>query len=187
MIELVVVLAIFGFTLAAVLPEVGAWMRSLSVRNSGEAIRSGVERARMEALRRNANVTFWLVSDSSKTLSSSCALSTSGPSWVVSGADPSGKCDVAPSATVDPRLVDRWSAADGGINVQVAGANGAGVAANSVTFNSVGQVLSSGSQLARVEISHSVPGVRGLRVQIDPGGSTRLCDPNVPAGDPRKC
>lgn len=186
-IELVVVMAILAFTVAAMAPEVGSWMRNLSTRNAGESLRSGLERARMEALRRNTNVSFWLVNDSAKTLSSACILSSNGPSWVVSVSSPSGKCDATPSTTADPMLIDRWSAAEGAIGVQVAGQDLNAAATSSVTFNSLGQVLGTGSQLARIDVSHSTPGVRVLRLQIEAGGSIRLCDPNVDVTDPRKC
>jgi type IV fimbrial biogenesis protein FimT len=71
--------------------------------------------------------------------------------------------------------------------VQVAGIDSAGSATSSVTFNSLGQVLSSGSQLAQIDLSHTVTGTRALRVRIEAGGSVRMCDPNVDADDPRKC
>lgn len=187
LVELIVALTILGLALAALLPEVGSWMRGLAVRNAGESMRSGIERARMEALRRNTLVSFWLINDSSKSLSNGCEVSVSGSSWVVSGADPGGKCGADPSKIDDPRLVDKWSSAEGARGVLVQGLNGAGGATSSVTFNSLGQVLSSGSQLARIDIAHGTAGTRSLRVQIDTGGSVRLCDPNVGNNDPRKC
>lgn len=188
LIELVVVLAIMGFALAAMLPEVGTWMRGLAVRNAAEAMRAGIERARMEALRRNTSMSFWLVSDAEgKSLSNSCTLASTGPSWVVSGLSPEGKCASAPSASDDPMLVESWSAAEGAKGVQVTGQSGAGISTSSVTFNSLGQVLGTGSQLAQIDVSHVVPGTRALRIRIEAGGSVRMCDPNVDADDPRKC
>jgi type IV fimbrial biogenesis protein FimT len=180
LIELVVALAILGIALAAMLPEAGAWMRGLAVRNAAESMRAGLERARMEALRRNTSVSFWLVSDA-------CALSTTGPSWAVSVLDPSDHCSATPSTSDSPMLVEYWSASDGAKGVQVAGIDSAGSATSSVTFNSLGQVLSSGSQLAQIDLSHTVTGTRALRVRIEAGGSVRMCDPNVDADDPRKC
>lgn len=185
--ELVVVLAILGLTMAAIAPEVTTWMRNLGVRNTGEAMRAGLERARMEALRRNTNVTFWLVADSNKALSNGCVRSVTGPSWVVSVADPSGKCGVAPSTTEDPMLIDSWSAAEGGRGVQVEALDANSGAQGSVTFNSLGQVQATGNPIARIAISNATPGTRSLRVQVDMGGSIRLCDPNVDAADPRRC
>lgn len=186
LIELVVALVILGFALGAAVPSIAEWMRNLSVRNAGESIRSGLERARLEALRRNTPVTFWLVSDSAKVLSSGCAVSSSGPSWVVSINDPSGQCEAQPSSTEAPLLVDKWSAADGASNVQVEGLDGNGAAAPSATFNSLGQLVGAG-QIERVNVSHTAAGARNLRVVVQPGGVVRLCDPNVAADDPRRC
>lgn len=189
LIELLVAMVILGFALAFVLPEVGLWLRGLEVRNAAESVRTGIERARMEALRRNTTMTFWLVSDTNKVLTNSCALSNSGPSWVVSGASPAGKCGATPSQTDDPMLVDGWSSSDGSRGVQMSGLDGTGAGAASVTFNSLGQVLATGAQLMRVDISSTsgASGVRSLRVQIDAGGSPRMCDPSVSGTDPRKC
>lgn len=187
LIELIVGITILGIAMAAMLPEVGAWLRNLAVRNAGESMRAGVERARLEALRRNAPVTFWLVSDSAKVLSNGCSLSTSGPSWVISVSDPGGKCGAEPSMTDDPLLVDKWSAADGANGVQIQGFDAGGGAVSSVTFNSLGQVQGAGAQLERVEVSHSTAGTRNLRVLVQTGGSVRMCDPNVAADDPRRC
>lgn len=187
LIELLVALTILGVALAAVLPSVSDWLRGLAVRNAGESVRAGVEKARMEALRRNSPMAFWLVNDTSKTLSNGCVSSSSGPSWVVSVNSPEGKCDASPSTTDDPLLADKWSAADGSTGVVVQGVDANGTATDSVTFTSLGQVLAAGSQLARIDITHSTPGVRALRVLVLPGGSVRMCDPNVAADDPRKC
>lgn len=186
LIELVVAVAILAIAMGAAMPSISEWLRNLAVRNAGESIRAGVERARLEALRRNTPMTFWLVVDSAKLLSSACALSDTGPSWVVSGNDPGGRCDAAPSTTDEPRLVDKWSAADGAAGVQVQGVDGGGASVSSATFNSLGQLVGAG-QIERIDITHSTPGTRALRVLVPPGGSVRLCDPNVAADDPRRC
>ncbi len=187
LVELMVALTILGLALAAALPEAANWMRGMAVRNAAESVRAGLEKARLEALRRNTTIGFWLVSDSSASLTNGCSLSAAGPSWVVSAASPDGKCAAEPSRTADPQLVDKWSAAEGSRGVELAGVDGQGGAVASATFDSLGQVLRTGSQLARIDVSHSTAGVRPLRVVIQQGGSVRLCDPNVAADDPRRC
>ncbi|MDC6166067.1 GspH/FimT family pseudopilin [Paucibacter sp. XJ19-41] len=187
LIELVVVLTLIGLSMAVLVPEAGAWIRNLSVRNAGESVRAGIEKARLEALRRNAPMSFWLVSDTSKALSDGCSLSGTGPSWVVSGSSPAGKCGAAVSETVDPQLVDKWSAADGSSGVELKAVDEAGAAVSSVTFNSLGQAVAGGSQIVRIDVSHSTSGARALRVVIQAGGSVRLCDPAASGDDPRRC
>lgn len=182
-----VVVAILGFALVAVLPSIGDWMQNLAVRNAAESIKAGLERARQEALRRNVNMTFWLVSDTEKTLTNGCARSNAGPSYVVSTLDPAGKCGAAPSTTTEPRIAEKWSAAQGASNVVLSTQNAAGSAVDFVTFNSLGQP--GAGQLARIDFEHSSGAARKLRLQIDPGGSIRLCDPDtaLAASDPRRC
>lgn len=187
LIELLVALTILGFALVAVMPSVGEWMQNLAVRNAAESLKAGLERARQEALRRNVSMTFWLVSDSEKVLSSSCVRSQAGPSYVVSTMDPAGKCGEAPSATVEPRIVEKWSAMQGSPNVTLTTKTSGGAASDFVTFNSLGQP--GPDQLATIEVEHVAASARKLRLTIEPGGSIRVCDPDpaLVASDPRRC
>lgn len=187
LIELVVAIAILLMALAMLMPDLSSWIRGLAVRSSAESIRAGIEKARLEALRRNTPMGFWLVSDSGKSLTNSCVLSASGPSWVVSGKNPASKCGASPSQTDDPLLVEKWAGSEAPGSVQVRAIDANGNNASSVSFNSLGQLQSSGSPLVQVDISYSAAGVRSLRVLLQSGGSVRLCDPNVDSSDPRKC
>lgn len=191
LVEVAVVLVVLGLVLAAVSPSVMEWMQNLAVRNAGESIKAGMERARVEALRRNTRMGFWLVDDAeSKTLTDSCRLSTSGPSWVVSGADPAGLCASAPSMTQLPRLVESWAASDGARQVRVRGQDADGNPSSGVEFSSLGQAFSADGQLARVNLNHqSDPenAVPRLQVLIEAGGGVRMCDPSAGLTDPRRC
>lgn len=187
LIELLITVTILATALAVLMPSVTTWVRNLAVRSSAESIRAGIEKARLEALRRNVPMGFWLVSDTSRTLSAACTLSSSGPSWVVSGVNPAGKCQASPSQTDDPLLVEKWSGAEVPGSVQVAAVDANGAAATSVSFNSLGQAQTTGTPIVRIDITSSTAGVRGLRVMVQAGGSVRMCDPNVDSSDPRKC
>ncbi|MCV2350019.1 GspH/FimT family pseudopilin [Paucibacter sp. Y2R2-4] len=188
LIELLVALAMLGMVVFAVLPEVSNWMRNLAVRNVGESLKGGLERARLEALRRNGSVSFWLVSDASEIgLTNSCQISSEGSSWVVSGQDPSGKCASAASQDDGAVVIEKWASSDGGRAVLVEALDANGVGANRVTFTSLGQLSTANVSAARIVIKHSEGDARDLRIDINPGGSVRLCDPNVAANDPRRC
>lgn len=189
LVELMVALAIFVLTLVALLPDAIGWVQGIGVRNVAESIRSGIEKARLEALRRNADMSFWLVSSGEdKPLDNGCEISSAGVSWVISVADPSGNCLAAPSTTVQPLLVERWSGTEGGYKIRVSAEDGVGNAASSVTFNQLGQVRTTGSQVAIIDVTHSTAsGARRLRVQVLAGGAVRMCDRDVAAGDPRAC
>lgn len=186
-VELLIAVAILGFALAAAMPTILDWSRNLAIRNAGESLKGGVEKARQVALRRNADMSFWLVSDQAKVLSDACALSETGPSWVIAKLNPEGKCGATPSEVDDPRIVEKWSSAEGGTDVRLEAVDETGVAVNRLTFNSLGQVTMP-NQLTRIDITHTKGGdVRPLRLLISRGGSVRLCDPAVAAGDTRAC
>lgn len=188
LIELLIVIAILGFSAAMAVPGAVSWVRGLSVRNTAEGMRAGIEKTRLEALRANTSMTFWLMSSGAdQPLDNHCGRSSTGTSWVISVLNPAGSCLAAPSATAEPMLVERWSGREGGTSINLVGTSAAGAAADSVTFNSLGQVEPTGVQLAQIDITHQSGDGRRLRVQIDPGGSVRTCDRDVAAGDPRAC
>ena len=111
LIEVIVALVVLGVLLALGMPAVGDWMASLRLRNAAESMRDGLERARVESLKRNSSVTFWIVADAtSKAPGANCTQATNSPAWVVSVLNPAGKCDVNPSRTTDPQLVARSTA-----------------------------------------------------------------------------
>lgn len=185
LIELAVVVAILGFALVAVMPSISDWMQNLGVRNAAEAVKGGVERARQEALRRNADMTFWLVNDSEKSLTNACVLSNVGPSWVVSKLNPEGKCGAAPSNVDDPRIAEKWSARQGAASIAIEVIDGAGNSVNSITFNSLGRPEV--DRIVRLVIGNSAGTARSLELRVDQGGSIRLCDPQVSSTDTRAC
>lgn len=198
MVEMAVTLVVFGLLLAAAMPSFGSWMRNTRVRNTAESIQMGLQRARTEALRRNVNVTFWLVSGSDeRTVDNSCAQSSSSGSWIISLNDPSGKCATTPSPTVDPMVVESHALGDGGSGVTVAATSAANAAAQCVRFNGFGQVVPATvppddnchapNQIAQVNITHSSGGARNLRVVVSPNGGVRMCDIDVASPDPRAC
>lgn len=188
LVELMVAVAIFVLALTAMLPSVTEWVQGLAVRNVGESMRAGMERARMEALRRNTPVSFWLMtSGDNKALDNSCARSASGSSWVISVQAPDGACLAAPSLTAAPLLVERWSGTEAGRNVRVAAVDAGGNASSVLTFNTLGQIQGTGNPITQLDISHGTTGKRRMRIQVDAGGSVRLCDPDVGGTDPRRC
>ncbi|MFN4116269.1 MAG: GspH/FimT family pseudopilin [Inhella sp.] len=186
-VELMIAVAILGFALAVSMPLIVDWTRNLAIRNAAESLKGGIEKARQLALRRNTDMSFWLVIDDAKALSNACALSVSGPSWVIAKLNPEGQCGVSPSETDAPRIAEKWSAADGSKEVKLETADEVGTASSQLTFNSLGQVNMAG-QLARIDITHAKGGdIRPLRLLISRAGAVRLCDPAVAAGDTRAC
>jgi type IV fimbrial biogenesis protein FimT len=188
LVELVVTIAVLALILALAMPSIGTWMDNTRIRNTAESLQNGLLAARGEAIRRNQNISFFLVSSNdSGAIDNTCALSSESGSWVVSVSSPAGKCGSAPSTTVAPMIAETRAVSDGG--------SGAKVTANSdtVTFNSFGRVVGAAAGgINRIDINGPLDGVRyrNLRLTVTPAGAVRMCDPNVPTTattDPRVC
>lgn len=187
MLELAMALVVLGLLFAVGLPNAADWMRDLRLRGVAESLKTGLDKARMEALKGNRTMSFWLVTDpKSKVPAADCALSSSGLYWVVSVKDPSGACNAAPSTTDDPLLAFRAEAAMEQGLVSVAATDADSKAATQVTFNALGQVQGVG-MIRQLAISRADGKGRSLRILVEPGGSIRSCDPKVSASDPRAC
>lgn len=192
LIELMVAISVMALLLMAVSPSLRDWVVNLRIRNTASAVEQGLQLARQEAIRRNQSTGFYLVSSSaadSGALDNSCALSSTDGSWVVSMRSPAGKCATAPSATVDPMIVNSHPVGDGGQGVAVSATQAdKTTAATTVTFNGLGSVTNAGS-VARVNITAATNSsrYRSLCVEISGVGAPRVCDPALAASDPRAC
>ncbi|WP_460841995.1 GspH/FimT family pseudopilin [Noviherbaspirillum agri] len=190
LIEMMITVAIIAVLLGIGVPSFQSFIRNAEIRTSAESIQAGLNLARTEALRRNVPVSFWLVNG----LSSTCARSESGKSWVVSLDDPANACNAATSNTVAPRLIQSRLGTDGGTGVSVSAVNGnaPAAAASCVTFNGFGRVQATctgdDAPIARITLSAMTGSGRTLQIQIAPGGAVRTCDPSVTAAsNPAHC
>jgi len=195
MIELAVTMTILALLLVGAGPSVSTWMRNTQVRNTTSSMVAGLNRARNEAMRRNVPMRFSLVSlTDSAVMGSSCALSDTGVSWVVSVRNPASNCQYAPATVAadanDPMIVETNAGGVGGKNVVVAAkiADGS-AAANTVTFNSFGRVADA-APIGFINVNNSTAGndYRRLRIELGMGGTVRMCDLGIAAAtDPRFC
>lgn len=193
LIELMVVMAIMAVLLGLISPSLMDWMVNLRIRNATDALMSGLQQARQEAVRRNQSVGFWLVTNVSGDPSSvddSCTLSGASGSWVVSVRDPASHCGSTPSTTTAPMIVSVHPIGDGVRGVSVAAVQTDGsTAATHVQFNGVGSVTNAADYIARIDVSSSSNSsrYRSLRVEITGSGAFRMCDPAVASSDARAC
>ncbi len=188
LVELVVAIAILATLLTAVMPEVSAWIKGLRVGSAAESMRNGAELARMEALKRNSRVSFWIVADGAAKLpGNTCVLASNSAAWVVSALDPTGACAAEASLVSSPQLVQRSTASENAAGVTVAAASLSGGSANRVTFNGLGQVVVDASTISVIDVTATTGSARRLRVVVETGGAIRTCDRDVAAGDPRIC
>lgn len=189
LIELMIVVTLIALMMMLAAPSISVWLQNLKVRNVGESIVSGMQLARMEAIRRNTRVTFSMVS----TTDASCAMSATSPSWVVSkgGALPTGKCN-GTLADEGGDIIQKNSASTALQGVTITSTS----AANCLTYDGLGQIPTQGSiacatRITKIDISSPVADTVALRVEVSSGGQARLCYPDT-AGklsttDPRKC
>lgn len=190
LIELAVVVALVALLLMAVIPSASAWIRNTQIRNVATSLQTGLQRARAEAMRRNANVRFSLVRlSNAAVMDDSCVVSDDGSSWVVSLDNPNGKCSTALSDTTAPRILDKQAAGSGGQWIVVQGSDASGSDADTVVFNGFGRAIDA-TGLATLNIDNKVSDddYRPLRIVVGTGGTVRMCEPKVTASsDPRKC
>ena len=190
-IEVAVALTVLALLMAAVAPMAGSWAANMQIRSAAESLQAGLQRARMDAVRRNQTIRFSLVSLSNPSaMDNSCAASFSSASWVISINDPSGKCGNNLSDTADPMLVETFAAGPSAQRLTVAALQSDGAsAATSVTFDGFGRVVG-GDPIARIDIDNLTSGndFRRVRIVVATGGGIRMCDPQVvDAADPRRC
>jgi type IV fimbrial biogenesis protein FimT len=181
LIELLITVTVLALVLMLGLPNMSAWLQNTQIRSSAEATVSGLQFARTEALRRNRQVRFSVVD----TLDASCNLIATGGDWVVSMADPTGKCDAAPSDTADPFILQKRSGQEGTQSVAIS------ASASSAVFNGLGSATAIQFTVTNPSggTCQSVGGtMRCLQVNVSASGSVRMCDPVVTdSTDPRKC
>ena len=191
LVELIVAIAVLALVLAVSMPSIGTWMDNTRIRNVADALQNGIQIAKAEAVRRNENVSFFLVSlDNPSLLSNDCALSSTSGSWVVSVEAPTSHCGDAPSTESSPKIVTGRAVGNGGSNVLVASVRSDDTtAATTITFNGFGR-LTNTDAIAKISVTGPTTGVeyRHLQIRVTPAGQVRMCDPRITTvTDPRKC
>lgn len=178
LVEMLIVIAIIAIATTLGLPSYRAWVHNTQIRNAGESIQNGMQRARSEAVARNTNVEFALLGVS--------------PTWVTSW-----EVRVVNTAEV----IESVSGTEGAKNVTGRGYSSTDPAvtaeATTITFSSLSTVVDNtdaSDTLRRVELDSTAleaADSRDLRVTIgsgDVGSNVRMCDPNLASGSsPRAC
>lgn len=203
LLELVVVIAILGVLMGLGVPLLSETMRNAKVRARAENVLWSLQQARVEALKRNSTVRHQFVD----TLDATCALSTTGPYWVVSVGSAIGACQTVP----DPAGTAVLSKSDP-VALGADGGSADGVVVTSGSslfcFSSLGQLTATACTSGAVtgaatntDVDITLPsagacrtstagtGVACMRVSVRGGGQIRMCDPVIdPNGtDSRRC
>lgn len=170
-----IAVVILGVVLALAMPNYRSWIQNTKIRNTTESMLNGLQVARLEAVKRNASVQFDL---------------RTGAAWsVCTRPTPAGNCpDPDDATTIQSRAVSEGSSGSVIVTPNDAAP---------YVFNSFGKMISpvpgvGNSTQLDVSVDTAVlqsADQRPLRVTIDVGGNTRMCDPypGLAATDPRKC
>ena len=160
-----------GFTLIEILVAmtIGILLLLMSdseIRNGAQSVAEGMRTAQAAAISHNLNAQFVLT----------------GTGWTAQMADP-------PNA-----VLQTASFLEGSKYAVFNAVDIANAAATTVTFNALGQVVPSATNIVKVDVTKpSVTGTHPLRVMVGDltAGTTfngvKLCDPAFPATDPKGC
>ena len=187
-------IAILAIVTALAFPSYKAWIQNTRIKTTTSTILNGIQIARAEAVRRNAQVQFMLGVNPDLTVG---CLGGGNSCWTVGCvnfvAEP-----VAPAVTPPgcPLNIQSRPASDptGTIIVTLADATGTLTPANNtVVFTNLGGLAAAPVPFAQANVTVSttllpVAQSTPLRVTLGTGGNARMCDPAIAAAaDPRKC
>lgn len=165
LIEAMIAITLFAVAIALAIPYVGEGVQNSKIRAASESILSGLQTARAEAVRRNADVQFEFSA-------------APGIDWILR---------LRQAGVVSQLQV---SSGEGSPTITAISNNRAATAA----FDGLGRLRTdfngrkSFSQLNIDTTALRPTDSRDLRILIDDGGEIRMCDPNIlAAGDPRRC
>jgi type IV fimbrial biogenesis protein FimT len=179
LIEMLISIVIVAVLIATGAPAFSSWLSNKQIRTATEGMLNGMQLARAEAVRRNTTVYFSLTSS----VTSSCALSTSGANWVVSMATPVSHCgdttETAPAQIIQLRSASETNKAVITSDRSQIFFDGLG-RANLALSLCVGLATDSGSCLG-------TGSEHRLRVMVTTKGQIRMCNPALDSTDPQGC
>jgi type IV fimbrial biogenesis protein FimT len=189
LIELMVTLVVLGIMMRAAIPMFATWIGNSKIRTAAESVYAGLQIAKQESVRRNARVLFQ-ATDANSTAWTICPVGVgtfvcdpSQPTIQVrDGGEESNTVRIGASADIAAINAGAFAAALSA---------GSGVPA-SVMFDSMGRTVITPGWINAVRFDFRDPNMsstneRRLVVVVSPAGSPRMCDPQVPVGNPRSC
>lgn len=192
LIELVIGIALFTTLLVIAVPSMMELIQNSRVRGSADGVAAALQLARSEAIRRNAEVRFALITNDPSEIASGGPAGCSGPDgnhwavWTESRAE---------DGTVTRELIDSRSAQEGagnGVRVACAEVAGGSGRRGEIVFDALG--VAKQSATVRFAVTTAAGEcrpdgtVRCLDVAVTAGGAIRVCDPTVRGDvDNRRC
>lgn len=186
LIELMVGLALLAMVMFVAIPSITTWMRGSQVRAGTESILGALQSARAEAVRRNANVELVLTSLEAGGTASDwrirCVAANASATCPGLGQGADG-----PGVTYIEQGLNTESSPHAVVSVTPA-------ATTSIAFNGTGRITPLPGGNIQFDVAHDAGtcisaggNVRCMRVILAPGGQARMCDPSLPATNPRGC
>lgn len=164
LVELMIAIAVLFIMALLALPNFSIWIQNTQIRTAGEGILNGLQLARAEAIRRNANIELRM------DVSSGWTVSVVGPPAQVIQSRLAAEGSGAAAVIITPNTTTR------------------------VTFDSFGSraATNNDGSVPIEEIKIDAPQIaaadsRELCILIRSGGNVRMCDPQVAATDTRTC
>lgn len=184
LIEMMIGVVIVGILMSVGASNFSEWIQNARIRTAADSLQTGLQRARAEALKRNAQVRFQFTDS----MTASCALSTTSMNWLISLDNVVGKCATAPSESNDPRIVEVRPAAEGTASVSLLADQSA------IVFNGFGRLTPTPNGPISIDV-RSAQGTcvdaggnrRCLRLVVSAAGQVRTCDPALDNANLRAC
>lgn len=165
LVELMIAVTVSGILLVLGVPALRGVIENTRIRATAESIKYGMDLARNDAVRLNTQVQFV----------------SSATGWAVSRVSDGTVMHAGTGQEAASQQVVLTFAPGG---------------SDRITFDSLGHSVATNpadgsAPLTQVDVESvnppTVNGYRPMRVQVLPGGATRMCDPAVDATDPRVC
>ena len=199
LIEVLMVLVIFGVLVALAMPSFQGWVRSAKLRSFAESFQTGIQIARAEAINRNAYVEMVLTngavgSDAARNANAVVA-STSGNAWLVRECTTCANISTAATANSTFPYIEGKVLTEGGssnppaVNASVSLIRFDGLGRTNTALTLV--VADTAEKAAAADCTQAGDGPvtdpATVCVVMDRGGSPRMCLPDAPATHPSSC
>jgi len=174
LVELMIGIAIFSVVIGLGIPAYKEFIQNTLIRSTAESILNGLQLAKAEAVKRNAQVIFTLGTNAAWTV---------GCYVVVGDNNGDGKTDC-------PAIIQSYSKSEESSSITV---KATPATASSVIFSSLGTIVTNANTFNYISVDAdpdklSSEKSNDLRIALGSGGNVKMCDPNVTeSNDSRKC
>jgi type IV fimbrial biogenesis protein FimT len=175
-----IVLSVLSILFAVGMPAFGRLLHDIDIRGSAEGLRAGLQKARTEAVTRNALVRISFSNVSGR------------PAWTLGCVSSSLRCPATISSySVNADTQIRWGAARSDDQIALNTALAAGNRLPSgVTFNALGTApgVEGSADVSRIDVTHAInEQAKRLVLMITAAGAIRLCDPSAASDSVLRC